>query len=77
MLGGEYVWGREQAFCVRIRNANNHQCTYGVMRAAVEALYDYMKTEHEYGTVNFDIWDGENQVGQGVVESTGSSAKLL
>lgn len=76
-MSGSYVWGLDQDYNIRVRNANNHQCTYGVMRAAVAALYDYMLTENEYGTVTFDIWDGENQVGQGFVEPTVLFPKLL
>ena len=34
----------------------------------MSALRDYMVTENEYGTLAFEIWDGDNQVGQGAVE---------
>lgn len=77
LRGGDYVWGLEQDYNIRVGNANNHQCTYGVMRAAVAALYDYMLAENDFGTVKFDIWDGENQVGQGIVESTAAFPGLL
>ena len=46
------------------RNANNHQQTYGVLGAALNALNNYMFTE-QIGTCTFSIYDGENMVGTG------------
>lgn len=65
--GGGFSWGEDQLYSVQISNANNHQCTFGVMRSAVAALTDFMTTENTYGTMSFEIWDGENEVGLGVV----------
>lgn len=51
----------------RFQNANNHQLTFGVMKAALAALWDWME-QHEVATCTFDIFDGNNQVGKGVFE---------
>lgn len=52
-------------YSIDVRNANNHQCTYGVVHSAVTALMDYMLTENDYGLMDFEVWDGDNQVGVG------------
>ena len=43
-------------------NANNHQQTWGVLGAAINALEDFMVKKKTFGTVAFEIWDGGNQV---------------
>ena len=69
LVGGGYYWGLPRsAYYINVSNANNHQVTYGVLRAAVAALRDYMAQEGEYGTLVFDIWDGVNQVGRGTID---------
>ena len=67
--GGVYTWGplRSGALTASFINADNHQLTYGVVRSAVAALRDYMAREGEYGLMMFDIWDGDNQVGTGLL----------
>lgn len=47
-------------------NSNNHQTTWGVLRAAVAALNDYM-SRNGYGAATFTIADGLNIVGKGYV----------
>ena len=39
----------------------------GVLRAALWALTDYMGG-HGYGKVTFSVWDGANQVREGLVD---------
>lgn len=51
----------------RFQNANNHQLTFGVINAALVALTDWME-QHEIATCTFDVFDGKNQVGEGVFE---------
>ena len=65
---GEYIWGRRDNTGVifRASNANNHQLTYGVTCAAMEALLDYME-KHAYSGASFEIYDGQNQVGVGLL----------
>ena len=46
-------------------NADNHQQTWGVVGAAIEALAQYMITHAIYGWATFRIFDGQNQVGHG------------
>lgn len=43
-------------------NADNHQMTWGVFRAALLVLMDFMRTNNWYGAVRFDIYDGFNNV---------------
>ncbi|MCJ1303986.1 hypothetical protein MMC08_006797 [Hypocenomyce scalaris] len=62
---GSLVWGSSPV--VVLWNANNHQLTYGVAGAAIAALRDYMMQEDVCGSLSFDIWDGANQVGAGLV----------
>ena len=62
---GSLVWGGSPI--VVLWNANNHQLTYGVAGAAIAALRDYMVQEDVSGTLSFDIWDGDNQVGAGLI----------
>lgn len=50
-------------------NRNNHQQTWGVLAAAVEALTQYMMTHSTYGSVSFGIYDGRNQVGEGTLNA--------
>lgn len=48
------------------KNSNNHQQTYGVLAAAINALKDYMSRNY-YGMASFHIYDGFNEVGLGKV----------
>lgn len=68
ILNGRYVWGRRDNTGVLFRawNANNHQLTYGVVCEALNALLDYMG-QHGYSAARFDIYDGQNEVGEGMV----------
>ena len=53
---------------LRVANANNHQTTYGVLGAALEAVHGFMSSKNRYyGKATFSIFDGTNQVGQGVI----------
>lgn len=50
-----------------VQNANNHQITYGVLKASIDALHDYM-WEFGYGLVTaMTIYDGPNEVGTGTL----------
>ena len=46
-------------------NADNHQMSFGVLRAAVGALQDYMRREGRWGMVKFWVFDGGREVGAG------------
>ena len=56
----------DEGLLISIWNANNHQVTWGVAQAALEALGDYME-QNGYGSVIFQIYDGANQVGRGSI----------
>ena len=51
-----------------MRNADNHQLSWGVVGAAVEAVADYMYSEGgEVGVASFEIYEGRYQVGTGTI----------
>lgn len=54
-----------QLYC---SNSNNHQQTWGVLNAAIGAVWGYMLEKNNIGTVTFTIHDGGNEVGQGTIE---------
>ena len=68
-IGGEgYRRLGAQALTLSARDANNHHLTWGVLGAALEAVRDYMiQSGHGFGTAYFQIYDGDNQTGQGSI----------
>ena len=56
---------------IQVWNANNHQTTYGVLGVALTALHDWMG-ENGYTLASFGIYDGDNQVGNGVITGVAS-----
>ena len=48
-------------------NANNHQLTYGVALAAVQAIINFFTNNGGYAPMFAEIYDGVNMVGQAVV----------
>lgn len=48
-------------------NDNNHQITRGVLRTAILTFISFAENQGEYGYAAFNIFDGANQVGKGVV----------
>lgn len=64
---GMFRWLGPNGIELHTQNANNHQTTWGVLGAAVMALGDYMHSFDVYGAVDFNIWDGSHQVGQGTI----------
>ena len=48
------------------RNGAHHQLTWGVLGAAMEALISEMGA-NGYGPASFLIFDGQNQVGEGLI----------
>ena len=50
-----------------LTNANNHQCTWGVLYGTVWALTDFMRVKDMWGEVEFDVFDGGNQVASGTI----------
>lgn len=47
-------------------NSNNHQQTFGVLAAAIEAIKGYM-TQNYFGRATFYIFDGNSEVGKGEI----------
>lgn len=64
--GGNFGWNGDNGLILNAWSANNHQTTYGVLGAAIKALASYFEA-HEYGRATFLIYDGENQVGEGII----------
>lgn len=63
-----YRWLGARGLTLRAVDANNHQLTWGVLGAALEAVRDYMDHRgHSFGTAYFKIFDGENQTGEGSI----------
>ena len=65
---GSFSFSKYSIDC-QASNANNHQLTWGVMGAAIEALANFM-TLYGFGAARFGIYDGDNLVGQGVFQPT-------
>lgn len=66
LSGGHFNWNGENGLVLNAWGANNHQTTYGVLGAAIKALTSYFDA-HGYGRATFLIFDGPNQVGEGIV----------
>lgn len=58
------------AVSLQVWNANNHQTTYGVLGAALSAVHQWMN-QNGYVAMSFGIYDGNNLVGNGVVNGPG------
>lgn len=50
---------------LRWANANNHQLTYGVLESALEALRSWMIFFGACGVIEYNIFDGGNQIATG------------
>lgn len=69
--GGSFSFFGEDNMVLRIHDTNNHQTTYGVLGAAVMALWNFMTTQNQFRAGNFQVYDGPNMVGQGFVGREG------
>lgn len=68
LAGGRFAWMGAGGMEVKVQNSNNHQVTYGVLTAALEALNGYMQSGRGLaGEADFVVFDGANEVGRGVV----------
>ena len=65
--GGIFQWLGEEGLALEVANADNHQTTYGVLAAALVALWHYMTQTGDIGRATFDVYDGPNWVGVGWV----------
>lgn len=65
--GGMVKWVGDHDLLLTVKNAANHQVTWGVLCSAIVALSQYM-SGNGYGAVTFDIFDGGAKVGQGTIE---------
>lgn len=62
---GLFNW-EYQGHSLRVWHANNHQTTWGVLGAAIEAIDDFM-FQYGFAGATFYIYDGGNEVGEGII----------
>ena len=65
---GFFAWGNSPR--VTMWNANNHQMTNQVVAYAINGVMRYCHENSKYGAVDFQIFDGDNKVGEGVVSAS-------
>lgn len=65
--GGIFQWLGQESLALEVANANNHQTTYGVLAAALMALWHYMEATGDVERASFAVYDGRNLVGNGWV----------
>ena len=58
------------AISLQVWNANNHQTTYSVLGSVLSALHQWM-SDHQFVSASFGIYDGNHQVGNGVINGPG------
>ena len=69
VAGGAFKYTVDR-MVVDIWNANNHQCTWGVLGSALWGLRTYMQTIGIWGSAVFQVFDGSNLVGSGMLSLT-------
>lgn len=69
VAGGNFKYTLDR-MVVDIWNANNHQCTWGVLGSALWGLMQYMQTNGIWGSAVFLVYDGSNVVGNGMLSLT-------
>lgn len=74
IAGGAFDKG--SPYYVMARNANNHQMTYGVLGKALHVLADWMSASGD-ALVRYEVWDGDNLVGKGLVGRYGMAEGVL
>lgn len=66
VAAGQFDWPGNERLILRAWNVNNHQLTYGVLAAGLQALQVWTWSEG-WGTFKFNVYDGINQVGEGTL----------
>lgn len=68
IFDGQFNWAGAAGLMLKTANANNHQQTWGVLAAALEALLEFMRQNQMVaGAAIFSIFDGRNLVGLGSI----------
>lgn len=68
IVDGQFSWRGAAGLVVRTANANNHQQTWGILGAALNAVGNFMRQNHiGAGPAIFSIFDGKNLVGTGSI----------
>lgn len=62
---GLFIW-EHHGYSLRVWYSNNHQTTWGVLGAAIEAITDFMG-QYGFAGGSFFIYDGGNEVGEGIL----------
>lgn len=68
LIPGVFNWLGDENLKLSVRNSNNHQTTWGVLRSALLAVEDYMN-HNVFGMISFTINDGAHEVGAGMIGS--------
>ena len=68
---GVFTYTRDKGM-IQLKNANNHQLTWQVVKTVVEALANVPELRGHYGT-DFKIFDGSIQVGVGKLKDLAPS----
>ena len=63
---GVATWHGTEWTIMETWNSKNHQTTWGVLGAALDALKDFMN-ENGWGAASFTVFDGVREVGEGYV----------
>lgn len=66
MAGGSFQL-TVNSMMVEIWSVNNHQVTWGVLGSALWGLRKYMESDGLWGNAWFQIYDGSNLVGTGIL----------
>lgn len=66
LIPGVFNWLGDENLWLSVRNSNNHQITWGVLRSALLAVEDYMN-HNVFGMMSFNIYDGAHEVGAGTL----------
>lgn len=66
LAGGGYAVQKNNLI-FELFNANNHQCTWSVLMAAVWAIQNFMTVRDMWGELEFSVFDGGNQVAHGTI----------
>lgn len=70
--GGSCAYN-QVGLALRARNANNHQTTWAVLGAAIDALMDYMGDSGFEGACTSAIHHGYYEVGPGALKATNAA----
>ena len=60
-------WPGLNGLVLHLRNSNNQRMTWKIASGALNAVFLYMNSVRQYGTVVFTVYDGVREVGRGEI----------